>query len=370
MKLEAITLYHVSMPLVAPFETSFGVTTERECVLVSIESEGLIGWGECAVDRDPGYSYETTGTAWHILKDFVGPMLLDERISDAAGFQKRVAGIRGHNLAKAGVEMGVWDLLGKRQAKPLRELLGGVKPRVEVGVSVGLQDSPSALVERVDKYISNGYGRIKIKIKPGRDVGDAEAVRKAFPRIPLQVDANSAYTLETCQVLRPLDKLSLLLIEQPLNEDDLWNHHKLQQQFHTPICLDESITSLLHARAALEMEACKIINIKPGRVGGLSQALLIHDLCVARGIPVWCGGMLETGIGRASNLAIASLPGFTLPGDISASDRYYVEDITNERFVLNPGSTIDVPSGPGLGVTIDQAALKKFSLTELRLSKK
>jgi O-succinylbenzoate synthase len=370
MKLDSITLYHISMPLVAPFETSFGVTTVRECILVSIQSEGLTGWGECAVDRDPGYSYETTGTAWHILKDFIAPMLLRGYVSDATDFQQHVAGIRGHNLAKAGVEMALWDLIGKRQGKSLRELLGGLRARVEVGVSVGLQDSPEALVERVGKYLASGYVRIKIKIKPGRDVGDTEAIRKAFPHIPLQVDANSAYTLETCQVLRPLDRLKLLLIEQPLNEDDLWNHHKLQKQFHTPICLDESITSLLQARSALEMDACKIINIKPGRVGGLSQAVLIHDLCRAQGVPVWCGGMLETGVGRASNLALASLPGFTLPGDISSSDRYYVEDITRERFMLDPGSTIDVPSGPGLGVTIDKVALKKFSLAELRLAAK
>jgi o-succinylbenzoate synthase len=370
MKLDSITLHHISMPLVAPFETSFGVTTSRECILVSLQSEGLTGWGECAVDRDPGYSYETTGTAWHILKDFIVPNILGEYVSDATDFQQRVAGIRGHNLAKAGVEMALWDLLGKRQSKSLRELLGGLRARVEVGVSVGLQESPDALVEKVGKYLSSGYGRIKIKIKPGRDVGDAEAVRIAFPHIPLQVDANSAYTLQTCQVLRPLDRLKLLLIEQPLNEDDLWNHHKLQKQFHTPICLDESITSLLHARSALEMDACKIINIKPGRVGGLSQAVLIHDLCRAQGVPVWCGGMLETGVGRASNLALASLPGFTLPGDISASDRYYVEDITQERFVLDPGSTIDVPAGPGLGVTIDPAALKKFCLAEIRIPAK
>jgi o-succinylbenzoate synthase len=367
MKLEAITLYHISMPLVAPFETSFGVTTERECILVSIQSEGLTGWGECAVDRDPGYCYETTGTAWHILKDFIVPRLLGQYVTDAIDFQQRVESIRGHNLAKAGVEMALWDLLGKRQGKSLREMLGGQRARVEVGVSVGLQDSPKALVELVEKYLAAGYGRIKIKIKPGRDVGDAKAVRQAFPYISLQVDANSAYTLESCQVLRPLDRLKLLLIEQPLNEDDLWNHSKLQKQFHTPICLDESILSLLHARSALEMEACKIINIKPGRVGGLSQAVAIHDLCRAQNVPVWCGGMLETGIGRSSNLALASLPGFTLPGDISASDRYYTEDITCEQFKLDPGSTIDVPSGSGLGMTVDPAALKKFSLAKLRI---
>jgi len=368
MKLDSLTLHHISMPLVSPFETSFGVTHTRECLLVSIQSEGLTGWGECAVDREPGYNYETTGTAWHILKDFVAPRLLDLPVTDADDFQTRVKNIRGHNLAKAGVEMALWDLHGKRLGKSLKDLLGGLRARVEVGVSVGLQENPEALVKRVEKYLADGYGRIKIKIKPGRDVGDAEAVRRAFPHIPLQVDANSAYTLETCQVLRPLDRLKLLLIEQPLDEDDLWNHHKLQKQFHTPICLDESILSLQHARSALEMDACKIINIKPGRVGGLSQAVLIHDLCRAQGIPVWCGGMLETGVGRAANLALASLPGFSLPGDISASDRYYARDITHERFKLDPGSTIDVPSAPGLGVTVDKAALKKACLAELRLA--
>jgi o-succinylbenzoate synthase len=367
MKFESIRLYHVSMPLVAPFETSFGVTTDRECVLVSIQSEGLTGWGECAVDRDPGYCYETTGTAWHILKDFILPLLIGQDVRDAEDFQMRVSGICGHNLAKAGVEMALWDLLGKQQGKSLRELLGGQRTQVDVGVSVGLQESPQMLVEKVTRYLEAGYGRIKIKIKPGRDVSDATAVRAAFPHIRLQVDANSAYTLQTCQVLKPLDELGLLLIEQPLNEDDLWEHSKLQRQFHTPICLDESITSLRHARSALEMKACRIINIKPGRVGGLSQAVVIHDLCREQDIPVWCGGMLETGIGRASNLAVASLTGFTLPGDISASDRYYSEDITHERFSLNPGSTITVPAGPGLGVRVDATALKKVSLAEFSL---
>jgi O-succinylbenzoate synthase len=232
---------------------------------------------------------------------------------------------------------------------------------------VGLQSSPEVLVKTVEKYLEAGYGRIKIKIKPGRDVGDTAAVREAFPTIKLQVDANSAYTLATWETLKPLDLLDLLLIEQPLNEDDIWDHRKLQKELRTPICLDESIITPRHARYALEMEACKIINIKAGRVGGLSQAVAIHDLCRERDVPVWCGGMLETGVGRASNLALASLPGFVLPGDISASDRYYAEDITRERFWLNPDSTIDVPSGSGLGVTVDKGALKKFTLAELRL---
>jgi o-succinylbenzoate synthase len=365
MKIESITLHHLRMPLVAHFETSFGRIFDRECILITIQSEGLTGYGECVADRDPGYSYETCGTAWHILKDFVAPLLLGQEVVDAVDFQRRVAGIRGHNLAKAGVEMALWDLIGKRQGKSLRELWGGVRAQVDVGVSVGLQDSPAVLVETVGKYIASGYKRIKIKIKPGRDVGDAQAVRRAFPAIQLQVDANSAYTLETAKILQPLDDLNLLLIEQPLFEDDIWDHAKLQKQFKTPICLDECIISPRHARYALEMQACGVINIKAGRVGGLSQGIEIHDLCQQAGIPVWCGGMLETNVGRASNLALASLPNFVLPADVSASSRYYARDITRETFTLNADSTITVPTGPGLGVTVDEAAVRDFSLAEL-----
>jgi O-succinylbenzoate synthase len=367
MVIDYLTLHHLRMPLVAPFETSFGRTTDRECILISLHSEGLTGYGECVADRDPGYSYETTGTAWHLLKDFIAPLLMGQDIIGPLEFQSRMERIRGHHLAKAGVEMALWDLIGKSQLRPLREMLGGVLDRVQVGVSVGLQSSPAVLVEKVEKYLQAGYRRIKIKIKPGRDVADTQAVRSSFPRIRLQVDANSAYTLATWESIKKLDDMDLLLIEQPLYEDDIWDHRKLQQEMRTPICLDESVITPRHARYALEMEACKIINIKAGRVGGLSQAVAIHDLCRERGVPVWCGGMLETGVGRASNLALASLPGFVLPGDISASDRYYAEDITHERFVLNSDSTIDVPSGPGLGVTIDMGTVKKFTLAELRL---
>ncbi|MBI2758089.1 MAG: o-succinylbenzoate synthase [Chloroflexi bacterium] len=367
MKIESITLHHLRMPLTAPFETSFGREVERECVIISLNADGLTGYGECVATRDPGYNYETTGTALHILKDFVAPLIVGQDIKDAADFQQRVSGIRGHHLAKAGVEMALWDLLGKRDKKSLRDMFGGKREKVEVGVSVGLQESPEVLVRTVRGYIEQGYARVKIKIKPGRDVGDASAVRKAFPNLRLQVDANSAFTLESAQSLKPLDDLNLLLIEQPLFEDDIWDHRKLQEQFRTPICLDESIVSPRHARYALEMKACRIINVKAGRVGGLSQALEIHNMCRAQGIPVWCGGMLETGIGRASNLALASLPGFVLPGDISASDRYYHRDVTNEKFSLNADSTIDVPRGVGLGVMIDEDALKTFSLARLEL---
>ncbi len=367
MKIESITLHHLRMPLVSPFETSFGRETDRECVIVELQADGLTGWGECVATRDPGYNYETTGTATHILKEFVAPLMLGKNVNDALDFQQRVDGIRGHNLAKAGVEMALWDLLGKRDDKSLREMLGGERDKVEVGVSVGLQESPQVLVRTVNGYVEKGYARIKIKIKPGRDVGDASAVRKAFPNIRLQVDANSAFSLESAQTLRPLDDLNLLLIEQPLFEDDIWDHHKLQKEFKTPICLDESIVSPRHARYAIEINACRVINIKAGRLGGISQGVMVHDLCQEHGLPVWCGGMLETNVGRASNLAMASMKNFVLPGDISASERYYTNDITNETFKLNPDSTIDVPRGPGLGITIDDAALKKYELSSFNL---
>jgi O-succinylbenzoate synthase len=368
MNLSSLTLHHLSMPLVAPFETSFGRETARECIIIELRADGLTGYGECVASREPGYNYETTGTAWHTLKDFIAPLVLGQDVIDAADFQHRVERIRGHHLAKAGVEMALWDLLGKREAKSLKEMFGGTRDKVEVGVSIGIQESAPTLVRTVESYLGQGYRRVKIKIKPGREVEETVAVRKAYPSLRLQVDANSAYTLESARVLKKIDDLNLLLIEQPLFEDDIWDHRLLQAEFKTPICLDESVVSPRHARYALEMKACKIINVKPARVGGLSQAIAIHDYCFAQRVPVWCGGMLETGIGRASNLALASLPGFVLPGDISASDRYYHRDITNERFKLNDDSTITVPNGAGLGVTIDESALKEFLLAELKIN--
>ncbi len=364
MKIESIIFHQIKMPLVSPFETSFGRETDRECIIVEIKSEGVTGYGECVATRDPGYNYETTGTVMHILSEFITPLILGKDVKDALDFQEKVASIRGHHLAKAGVEMALWDLLGKREGKSLRELFGGKREKVEVGVSVGIQESAQGLVRTVKDYVKQGYARVKIKIKPGRDVEDASAVRREFPNLRLQVDANSAYSLDDVKILKPLDALNLLLIEQPLFEDDIWDHHKLQEQFETPICLDESVVSPRHARYAIEMKACRVINIKAGRVGGLSQALMVHDLCLENKLPVWCGGMLETGIGRASNLALATLPNFVLPGDISASDRYYALDITNETFVLNADSTIDVPNGDGLGVTLNEDALKKFTLSK------
>ena len=365
MNISRVNLFHLSMPLLSPFETSFGRIRVRDCILLEVYANGLVGYGECAADRTPGYSYETTGTAWHVLRDFLIPAIVGQDLAGPGDFLKHVTSVRGHNMAKAGLEMALWDLRGKQDGCSLSQLLGGLREQVDVGVSVGVQDSPKALVEVVEAYLSQGYRRVKIKIKPERDVDETRAVRQAFPDLRLQVDANSAYTLETAQALLPLDDLNLLLIEQPLAEDDLWDHSQLQTYFTTPICLDESILSLRHARQAIEMNACVIINIKAGRVGGLSHAVAIHDLCYDQNIPVWCGGMLETGVGRAANLALASLPGFTLPGDISATERYYKEDITHQIFHLNQNSTITVPSEPGLGITIDTKALERSTLASL-----
>ena len=368
MRISRVTLYHLRMPMQSAFKTSFGSTMERECILLEASSEGLIGYGECVADRDPGYSYETAGTAWHVLTDFLIPEILKTNLDSALELQKKIAHIRGHPMAKAGLEMVLWDLIGKRDGRSLQDLIGGVGDSVQVGVSVGIQEDQKTLVDVVEGYLRNGYERVKLKIMPGRDVEDVSAVRSAFPDLMLQVDANSAYDLESAKALFPMDEMDLLLIEQPLAEDDLWDHRQLQKKFTTPICLDESIGSERHARQALEMKACKVINIKPGRVGGLSQGIAIHNLCYQASIPVWCGGMLETGIGRAANLAIASLPGFIFPGDISATKRYYAEDITNEIFELNPGSSINVPNEPGLGVSVNSKALEKFTVKKTTIS--
>jgi len=369
MKIESITLYHIRMPLRSTFAISSSSSDERDCILLEVIADGVQGYGECVAEYDPGYSYETVGTSWHILQEFLIPKILGQDFKEPVDFQEMVSfTIKGHLMSKAAIEMALWDIKGKKEGKSLKSLIGGVNSKVDVGVSVGIQSSAQTLVKVVGDYINQGYRRIKIKIKPQRDVEESRAVRKAFPDMRLQVDANSAYTLETVDALKPLDELDLLLIEQPLNEDDIIDHAKLQPQFKTPICLDESILCLRHARQALELGACRIINIKPGRVGGISEAIAIHDHCYKRNIPVWCGGMLETGVGRAANLALASLPGFTLPGDISATERYFFEDITRQWFTLNTDSTITVPEAPGLGVEIDFKNLEKYTLKKITLA--
>ncbi|MEX0788383.1 MAG: o-succinylbenzoate synthase, partial [Anaerolineales bacterium] len=320
------------------------------------------GWGECVAGSSPGYSYETTSTAWHILVDFLLPPLFREPRIGIERYRARDIGIRGHPMARAAVEMALWDAEGHIEGKSLQALVGGSGARVSVGVSVGIQANPETLVEVVARYVDEGYRRVKLKIKPGRDRGDVQAVRRAFPDLPLQVDANSAYRLEEAATLQALDEFGLLMIEQPLDDDDLVDHSRLQRMLKTPLCLDESLLSARHARHALEIGACRILNLKAGRLGGLSEAVAAHDVGLALGAPVWCGGMLETGIGRASNLALASLPGFTLPADLSATDRYYERDVIRQRFVLNPDSTIDVPTEPGLGVDVDFGELDRVTV--------
>jgi O-succinylbenzoate synthase len=356
MKIERVELHHVELPLVHPFETSFGREFTRACILVAVHAGGITGWGECTAEAGPWYSSETVETAWHVLRDFLIPAVLGQEVASPADVVARFRRVRGHQMARAGLESAVWDLLAQAQGVPLARLLDGEGDRVKVGVSVGIEPALDELLDKVARYVGEGYGRVKLKIKPGWDVGVVRAVRECWPDLPLQVDANSAYTLadEHVRVFRELDQFDLLLIEQPLHHDDIVDHAKLQAQVRTPICLDESIHSPEHARWALDIEACRVINIKVGRVGGLTAARQIHDLCAARGVPVWCGGMLETNVGRAANVAVASLPNFTLPGDISASARYYPEgqDVAVPNFVLNDDSTLSVPAGPGLGVQV------------------
>ena len=365
MKLDQISLIQIKLPYVTPFQTSRWTELDRECVLVRLRAGGLTAWGECVAGQNVGYSYETTKTNWHILEDFIVPAVLAADLEDIAGYRAAIGHISGHPMAKAGMELALWDIFSQRAGQSLQRFIGASGGRVRVGVSVGIQASPEKLVEVVGGYLSQGYARIKLKIKPGRDVGDTAAIRRAFPDLLLQVDGNSVYRLSDAEHLKELDAFDLLLIEQPLAQDDIFDHARLQPQLKTAVCLDESITSVDHARWALEMQACRIINIKPGRVSGLSEAIRIHDYCFERGVPVWMGGMLETGIGRAGNVAVASLPGFTLPGDISASARYVPEDVVDPPFVLNTeDSTLSVPTGPGLGVNVREDVIQRLKLRQ------
>ena len=361
MNIERIELRLGNMRLTAPFETSFGVEHDRQCVIVSVQAGGLTGWGECPASGTFGYSYETTTTVWHALKDFLIPQMLGQP-ADVAKTVEIGEYLRGHPMARHGLEAAVWDIAAQANGVSLSKALGGTRDRVAVGVSIGIQPSASALLDKIEGYLAQGYGRIKIKIKPGYDLEIVKQVRARYPKLLLQVDANSAYRLPDSPLFEGLDEYKLLLIEQPFGWDDIYEHSKLQPLIDTPICLDESIHSLGHAQLAIELGACKIINIKPARVSGFAESRRIHDLCAARDVPVWCGGMLETGIGRAGNVALASLPNFTLPGDISASNRYYVEDIAEPPFTLNPDSTLTVPTTPGLGVTVNLKKLDEFTV--------
>lgn len=362
MLVDRIELYHIKMELVTPFVTSAGTETDEEHIIARIDGEGITGWGECVASANPFYTYETVQTAWHILSDFLIPGILNRNLNtvdDAISSWKKV---RGHNMAKAGLEAALWDLFAKSKNISLSKMLGGAKEKIDVGVSIGIQSSIGELVKKVENYLHEGYKRIKIKIAPGNDIQLIKALRNEFPIILLQVDANSAYTLNDTNLFKAMDEYDLLMIEQPLGHDDIYQHSKLQREIKTPICLDESILSLDDTLTAIDLESCKIINIKPGRVGGFTEAKLIHDYCTRKNIRVWHGGMLESGIGRAGNIALASLPNFTLPGDISASKRYFKNDIVEPEFVLNEDGTINVPSKPGIGVEVNLEMLEKVTV--------
>lgn len=366
MKIEKIDLYHISMPLVSPFQTSFGTEAERPCLIVALHSEGLIGWGECVAADFPGYCYETIGTAWHVLTDYMIPMVLGQDLQEPGDIEEWLKGIRGHPLAKASLEQAAWDITAQRDGLSFAQKLAqpypeGPRGRVKVGVSIGIQPRIERTLELIQEYVEQGYRRIKLKIKPGHDLELAQRARQAFPSMPIMLDANSAYRLEDAPTFRAMNDLNLLMLEQPLGYEDIYDHSQLRPRIKTALCLDESIHSADHARYALAIGACDIINIKPARVGGWMEARRIHDLCHQNGVPVWCGGMLETGIGRAAQLALASLPGFTLPGDISATERYYRQDIATPFFLNQEDSTLTVPTGPGLGIEVDQQALTVFS---------
>ncbi len=354
-------LYLIPLRLRERFEISSGGRQDRRIMLLALHGHDHVGWGECVAGEDPGYSYETTGTAWHVLTDFLLPGVVGRQAARPDDVLAPVAWVRGHRMAKAAIEMAAWDLHAKRLGRSLADVVGGGRRSVEVGVSVGLQPSDDALIERVGRYLDEGYRRVKIKIKPGRDVAMLGAVRERFPDTPILADANSAYTLADTDRLAGLDALDLMMIEQPLGHDDLRDHARLQRRIRTPVCLDESIRSPGDAALALDLEACRIINIKPGRVGGHGSARAVHELCVARGVPVWCGGMLESGIGRAHNVALATLPGFTLPGDISASARYWDRDLVTPEFELDHG-TLTLPDAPGIGVEPDLDRIESLAV--------
>ena len=370
LQLDRIELREIELPLRWPFETSFGRTTRRRIMIIRVfDRSGAYGYGECTAPEDPFYNHETIDTAWIIVTNHVGPILNEAHIERAEDVNDALGRIRGNRMAKGGVETAIWDLEARIAGNPLWRHIGGTRDEIACGVSIGLQATADALVEKVTREVEAGYQRIKIKIKPGRDLLLAEAVRSRFPNIQLTVDANSAYSLADTDLLKRLDDYDLMMIEQPLAPGDLVDHAKLQRSIKTAICLDESILTLSDARHALELGSCKIINVKLGRVGGHAEARSIQGFCSGQGIPVWCGGMLESGIGRAHNIAMSTLRGFTLPGDVSASARYWDEDIIEPPVTVSPRGTITVPAGPGIGYEVNERRVESLvkRREELRL---
>ena len=352
--IQSIELREICLPLIHFFETSFGRTTERRIVLARVtDADGAEGWGECTAGEGPFYSDEWTDSAWSTLCDFLGPMVLGQRVERAADVFALMRPVRGHRMAKATIETACWDLEAKKLGVPLWKHLGGTRREISCGVSIGIQDTPDALLEKIRKEVDAGYQRIKIKIKPGWDVSIVTRVRKEFPNIRLMGDANSAYTLADVPLFRELDRFDLMMLEQPLSHDDIFDHAKLQQQIQTPICLDESIRKAEDATHAIGMGSCKIINVKLGRVGGHSEAKRVEAVARENDIPVWCGGMLESGIGRAHNIAMSTLAGFSLPGDVSASSRYWEEDVIEPPVMVSAKGTIMAPDAPGIGFNLN-----------------
>ena len=361
MKVERAELRLVPLRLRERFEISSGARQDRMILLVTLHGDGAVGWGECVAAEDPSYSYETTETAWHVLSDFLLPSVVGEDAASPEDVLAPASWVKGHRMAKGAVEMAAWDLHARTRGVPLPVALGSTVRPIPVGVSVGLQPTDEALLDRVAMYVEQGYRRIKIKIKPGRDVEMLAKVRARFPQTPLVADANAAYTLADADHLAELDPLDLLMIEQPLGFEDLRDHARLQRRISTRVCLDESIESVEDARFAIELGACRVVNIKPGRVGGFASARAIHDVCAAAGVPVWCGGMLESGVGRAHNVSLATLPNFTLPGDISESRRYWEHDIVTPEFVMTDG-TLTLPSGNGIAVEPDLERIERLTV--------
>jgi O-succinylbenzoate synthase len=369
--IDRIELRLLRLPLVRHFETSFGRSYDRLFLLASVSADGATGWGECVAEHHPYYSSETTETAWHVITTFIAPLVLGRAFAHPREVFPALARIRGHQMAKAAVEMAAWDLYARQQQQPLYAVLGGNGQPVASGVSIGIQDTLDELVERVQVEWAAGYQRIKIKVKPGWDVEAVARVRGAFGDIPLMVDANAAYTLNDAAHLARLDPFDLMMIEQPLDYDDVADHAALQRRIRTPVCLDESITSVRLAQQAIDARACAVVNIKPGRLGGFAPSIAVHDLCARAGVPVWHGGMLESGIGRAANLHLSTLPNFRLPGDIAASHRYFQPDLIDPPIDVQPDGTVLVPAeGPGIGVSIDASRVEAATLrrTEIRPS--
>ncbi len=364
-RVDQIRLRQIAMPLVAPFETSFGRTEERQIVLVEARCGESAGWGEVTASEHPFYNEEWTESAWLVLKHYAAPLVLGRAWESAGDVAPAFAGIRGHRMAWGGLEAALWDLEARKAGAPLwRQIGGGARKEISCGVSIGIQESLPKLIQKIARELEAGYQRIKIKIKPGWDVDVVKEVRREFPSIRLMADANSAYTLADADHLARLDEFNLMMIEQPLADDDLLDHAALQARLQTPICLDESIRTARHARQAVEAGACKIINVKLGRVGGFREARLIHEIAVRAGVPLWCGGMLEAGVGRAHNIALSTLEGFVLPGDVSAARRYWERDITTPPIEVTARGTIVVRDEPGFGYALDEDRLRQVTVRE------